>query len=70
MLTLFKRTFGNSIVEKDNSDKLKLISDYKAIISSLKLMEQDSTIKNEIKKMEKLISDLESSLWKVFLVKH
>ena len=70
MLTLFKRTFGNSIVEKDNTDKLKLISEYKGIISNLKMMTQDSTIKNEIKKMEKLISDLESSLWKVFLVKH
>lgn len=69
MLTLFKRTFGNSIVEKDNTDKLKLISEYKGIISNLKMMTQDSTIRSEIKKMENLVLKLESELWKVFLVK-
>lgn len=62
MLTLFKRTFGNSIVEKDNTDKLKLISEYKGIISNLKMMTQDSTIRSEIKKMENLVLKLESEL--------
>lgn len=62
MLTLVKRLFTNKDIDKDynNDDKLNLISDYKLIISNLKLTKLDSTKKAEIENLERLILELEN----------
>lgn len=61
MLQLIKK-FINKNTDKDyhNDDKLKLISDYKLIISNLKLTKLDSTKKAEIENLERLILELEN----------
>lgn len=61
MLQLIKK-FINKNTDKDyhNDDKLNLISDYKLIISNLKLTKLDSTKKAEIENLERLILELEN----------
>lgn len=57
MLSLF--TKRNKVKVETNKDNSTLINEYQNIISNLRIGEQDSTTKAEIKNLERLIKKLE-----------